>query len=192
MKTDGTVACWGRNDYGQATPPAGTFTQVSAGGLHTCGVRTDGTIVCWGWNIYGQTAAPAGTFSEVSAGLWHTCGVKTDGTVACAVMESCDITCGRPLREKNDFGQATPPSGTFTQISAGSLHTCGVKTDGTLACWGKNDSGESTPPTGTFTEVSAGSQHTCGLKTNGTHGLLGRQQPGQDANRQIRLRSAWG
>jgi len=179
VKTDGAVACWGRNDYGQATPPAGTFTQVSAGGLHTCGVKTDGTIVCWGWNIYGQTTAPAGTFSEVSAGLWHTCGVKTDGTVACAVMESCDITCGRPLREKNDFGQAIPPSGTFTQISAGSLHTCGVKTDGTLACWGKNDSGESTPPVGAFTEVSAGSQHTCGLKTNGTIACWGDNSLGK-------------
>ena len=179
VKTDGAVACWGRNDYGQATPPAGTFTQVSAGGLHTCGVKTDGTIVCWGWNIYGQTTAPAGTFSEVSAGLWHTCGVKTDGTVACAVMESCDITCGRPLREKNDFGQAIPPSGTFTQISAGSLHICGVKTDGTLACWGKNDSGESTPPVGAFTEVSAGSQHTCGLKTNGTIACWGDNSLGK-------------
>jgi alpha-tubulin suppressor-like RCC1 family protein len=179
LKKDGTVACWGRNDYGQATPPSGTFTQVSAGGLHTCGVRTDGTLACWGWNIYGQTAAPTGTFSEVSAGLWHTCGVKTDGTVACAVMESCDITCGRPLREKNDFGQAMPLSGTFTEISAGSLHTCGVKTDGTLACWGKNDSGESTPPTGTFTEVSAGSQHTCGLKTNGTIACWGDNSLGK-------------
>jgi len=179
VKTDGTVACWGRNDYGQATPPSGTFTQISAGSLHTCGVKTDGTLACWGWNIYGQTSVPTGAFNEVSAGLWHTCGVKTDGTLACAVMESCDITCGRPLREKNDYGQATPPSGTFTQISAGSLHTCGVKTDGTLACWGKNDSGESTPPIGAFTEVSSGSQHACGLKTNSTLACWGDNSLGK-------------
>ncbi len=48
LKTDGTLACWGRNDYGQATPPAGTFSQVSAGGYHTCGLKTDGTLACWG------------------------------------------------------------------------------------------------------------------------------------------------
>ena len=54
VKTDGTVACWGRNDLGQATPPGGTFTQVSAGGYHTCGVKTDGTVACWGDNFSGQ------------------------------------------------------------------------------------------------------------------------------------------
>lgn len=25
LENDGTVACWGRNDYGNAAPPAGTF-----------------------------------------------------------------------------------------------------------------------------------------------------------------------
>ena len=37
-------------------------------------------------------------------------------------------------------------AGGFTQVSAGYLHTCGVKMDGTLACWGRNDSGQATPP----------------------------------------------
>ena len=46
--TDATVECWGHDEYGQATPPAGTFSQVSAGEHHTCGVRTDGSVVCWG------------------------------------------------------------------------------------------------------------------------------------------------
>ena len=31
-------------------------------------------------------------------------------------------------------------------ISAGSAHTCGVRTDGTLACWGANDFGRAPPP----------------------------------------------
>ena len=48
VKSDGTVVCWGDNDFGKATPPAGTFVQVSAGGLHTCGVQSDGIVVCWG------------------------------------------------------------------------------------------------------------------------------------------------
>jgi hypothetical protein len=46
LTTDGTVACWGENAYGQATPPAGSFTQVSVGQSHTCAVRTDGTVAC--------------------------------------------------------------------------------------------------------------------------------------------------
>jgi alpha-tubulin suppressor-like RCC1 family protein len=54
LKTDGTLACWGDNGFGQSTPPAGTFTQVAAGGYHACGVKTDGAFVCWGDNNSGQ------------------------------------------------------------------------------------------------------------------------------------------
>ena len=81
------------------------FTQVSAGGYHTCGLKGDGTVACWGENDYGQSTPPAGTFTQVSAGYGHTCGVKSDGTVACWGT--------------NDYGQSTPPAGTFTQVSAG-------------------------------------------------------------------------
>src|SRR3990172_7697131 len=62
VRTDGTLACWGYNASGQASPPGGTFTQVSAGYYeYTCAVRTDGTLACWGWNGYGLTSPPAGT-----------------------------------------------------------------------------------------------------------------------------------
>ncbi|HCP61715.1 MAG TPA: hypothetical protein DIU14_04485, partial [Actinobacteria bacterium] len=46
---------------------------------------------------------------------------------------------------------ATPPSGSFSSVSAGRYHTCGVKTDGTVACWGDDTSGQATPPSGSFT-----------------------------------------
>ena len=81
VRTDGTLACWGNNDRGQAAPPDGTFTIVSAGHEHTCGVRTDGTLACWGQNEYGTPLE--GTFATVSAGHEHTCGLRTDGTLAC-------------------------------------------------------------------------------------------------------------
>ena len=69
-------------------------------------------------------------------------------------------------------GDAMP----FTQISTGENHTCGVRTDGTLACWGAgttytgNDPefGQSMPPAGTFIQVSAGVYHTCGIKSDST------------------------
>ena len=49
VRSNGSVACWGWNESGQATPPAGSFVSVSAGGGHTCGVRSDGSVACWGY-----------------------------------------------------------------------------------------------------------------------------------------------
>ena len=118
---------------GEATPPEREFASVSAGFLHTCGVRTDGFVACWGWDRYGQATPPAGEFTSVSVGHSHTCGVMTDGAVAC---------CGSngDLRGKV-LGQATPPNGRFVSVSAGGYHTCGVRTDGSVACWGSQARG---------------------------------------------------
>ena len=62
----------------------------------------------------------------------------------------------------------------FAAVSAGSYHTCGVKTDGSVVCWGNDSGGESTPPDGSFISVSASGpvpgahEHSCGVKTDGT------------------------
>jgi alpha-tubulin suppressor-like RCC1 family protein len=55
VRTDETVVCWGENQFGQSSPPAGMFKSVSAGSDHTCGVRANETVVCWGDNRYGQS-----------------------------------------------------------------------------------------------------------------------------------------
>ncbi len=49
----------GDDSSGRASPPAGTFTSVSAGYLFACGLRTDGTIACWGDNSFAEAAPPA-------------------------------------------------------------------------------------------------------------------------------------
>ena len=64
-------------------------------------------------------------------------------------------------------------------VSAGGYHTCGVRTDGTLACWGLNGDGQATPPAGTFSQVSAGLSHTCGVRTDGTLACWGDNTWGQ-------------
>jgi alpha-tubulin suppressor-like RCC1 family protein len=53
-------------------------------------------------------------------------------------------------------------------LSAGAYHTCGVKRDGTLACWGNSSHGQLGAPSGTFTQVNAWGDHTCGIKSDGT------------------------
>ena len=44
----------------------------------------------------------------------------------------------------------------------------GVRTDGSVECWGSNEDGEATPPEGEFASVSAGGYHTCGVRTDGS------------------------
>ncbi len=59
MRVDGSVVCWGYNADGQASAPGGSFSGVSAGGEHSCGVRVDGSVVCWGDNaVFLPTAGP--------------------------------------------------------------------------------------------------------------------------------------
>ncbi len=66
-----------------------------------------------------------------------------------------------------------------TTISSGETHTCGVQSNGTLACWGDNASGKATPPSGTFSQVSAGGSHTCAIKTDHTLACWGDTSSGQ-------------
>ena len=202
VRSDGSVACWGVNGFGAATPPVGSFDSVSAGGNHTCGVRSNGSVACWGLNSDGQATPPAGSFDFVSAGDSHTCGLRSDGSVACwgengdgratppagsfvSVNAGYQYTCG--VRSDgsvacwgDDFaGAATPPAGSFVSVSARWGHTCGLRSDGSVACWGYNGHGEATPPAGSFDSVSAGYQYTCGLRSNGSVACWGWDEYGK-------------
>ena len=57
-------------------------------------------------------------------------------------------------------------------VVAGGSHTCTVRADGTLGCWGFNGQAQTNVPTTTqdapFVQVDAGFSHTCAVKTNGT------------------------
>jgi hypothetical protein len=55
---------------------------------------------------------------------------------------------------------------TFTSLAAGRDQTCGVRSDGKIACWGDNSLGAATaPPGSSFTSISAGSLHSCATRT---------------------------
>jgi alpha-tubulin suppressor-like RCC1 family protein len=77
-------------------------------------------------------------------------------------------------------GQSVPPIGTFVQVAAGSNHSCALRADGTIACWGAGkkvggtcvtadlECGQSIPPVeGGFVEVAAGYSHSCALRADG-------------------------
>src|SRR5580765_5197171 len=53
------------------------------------------------------------------------------------------------------------------RVSAGGAHTCAVKANGDVDCWGLNDDGQAADQTGPYVQVSAGFLHTCAVKANG-------------------------
>ena len=67
-------------------------------------------------------------------------------------------------------------------LSAGSRHTCGVRTDGTLTCWGAenaDDSGQTDAPAGQFRAVSSGHLHSCGVRADETVACWGKNDHAQ-------------
>ena len=60
------------------------------------------------------------------------------------------------------------PSGTFKAVTAGYEHSCGLRSNNTITCWGNNSEGQTVAPAGTFKAVTAGYEHSCGLRSNNT------------------------
>jgi hypothetical protein len=69
--------------------------------------------------------------------------------------------------------------GTYKEVRAGISHTCAVRSDGTVRCWGYDVDGRSTAPSGTFTGVAASSAHSCGVRTDLTIACWGTNTEGQ-------------
>lgn len=141
-------------------------------------------------------------FQQVSAGVNHSCGVTTNGNVYCWGLDT-DGQLGD--NNTNTRYIATPiytadlPTGTrFTQVAAGSVHTCALTSMGDVYCWGRNafgalgnNSSTSSPrpvlvqSTEKFSAVSAGSEYTCALNLDGRAycwGVNGAGQLGEGSN----------
>jgi alpha-tubulin suppressor-like RCC1 family protein len=58
----------------------------------------------------------------------------------------------------------------YTQVSAGTYHTCAILSNGSAACWGDNGNNQTDVPAidVKFTQVSAGGYHTCAILSNGS------------------------
>jgi alpha-tubulin suppressor-like RCC1 family protein len=183
-----------------------TYTKIVTGQAFGCGLTTAETVYCWGDNAYGQIGNGASP-STLPAALVPTrvllptspgngvIDIAAGGYHACAILQSNAVYCwGENNQGQLGIGTSdgnphpTPaqiPSATYSQIAAGSYHTCGIEgTGGTnyLDCWGDNTFGElaigttdgSPHPTPTNTGniylsgyVSAGGGHTCAIGGSG-------------------------
>ena len=108
---------------------------------------------------------------------------------------SWNSTLGLPNWPRNDFtlelaGDLLPPeipdevSLTLLQppyLSSGQDHNCGVRTDGTVVCWGSNSFGQVNVPVGltSVSQVALGHSHSCALRQDGTVACWGLNNHGQ-------------
>ena len=141
---------------------------ISAGDLHTVGLKSDGTVVATGNNSSGQCDISGWKdIVAVSAGRWYTVGLKSDGTVVATGQNydgQCDVSGWSDI----------------VAISAGGFHTVGLKSDGTVVATGENKDGQcGVSGWSDIVAVSAGAYHTVGLKSDGTVVATGDNSLGQ-------------
>lgn len=221
LGADGVVACWGANERGQLglgdTEPraepvaiAGfAFRNIACGGHMTCGVARDGRVLCWGENAEGALGqgdafgspdsrvpspiASDETFQQVSVGQGHACAVSESGALYC---------WGRNNDGQLGLGggavQVRMPSrvdgeARYRRVATGMMHSCAVRVDGSLYCWGSESDGalglgapesdRSSAPRqvagSDYHDVHASWFHTCASHGVGKLSCWGRNLEGQ-------------
>ena len=170
ITVDGELLCWGdkADDYIMGLESAtGEYVDVDTASLYMCAVRSDGGVQCW--DSAGEMDVPAGDFVSVSADIC-TCALGSDG----------QVTCWWNTDDEYDYGQCDPPDSEFMEIGLGSFHACGLRTDGSLECWGDWGSGTTDAPGGTnFVDIAVGGRHSCAISTAGKISCWGRNVNGE-------------
>jgi hypothetical protein len=79
LKSDGSIVGWGRDRYGQATPPDGNdYVAIAAGWWYSLALKSDGSIVGWGHDGYGVASPPAGNdYVAIATGVVHSLALRT-------------------------------------------------------------------------------------------------------------------
>jgi PKD repeat protein len=115
---DGSVACWGQAGLRATGTPAAVpgltrVTDIDVGTRHACAIQA-GRVWCWGDNTYGQVGQPPGR------------GVRVDEMTTDYVVEPLEVP---GLRDA-------------VTLALGADHSCAVRQDGDVLCWGDNRSGQ--------------------------------------------------
>ena len=118
-------------------------------------------------------------FIAVSAGNHHACAIRASGAIECWGGNSYGETGAPKGSYPTNERHTVSVVGTYGTVSAGNYHTCAIRSDGAITCWGYNEYGQTDAPAGRFTAVSAGSWHTCAIRESGKIKCWGNNGDGQ-------------
>lgn len=169
-RSDGSAYCFGANDIGQLgtaplaqsleprrvtlpSPAAHIVTEAN----HVCVITDLGALLGWGENLegeLGQGDAPPfvsqfppvaiGTdqdWTAVDTGQGDTCGLRGSGDLYCwGRNTSAQLGLGDGALQQTRAPTLVGTT-TYRRIQAGQDHSCGIRNDGALDCWGQNQFG---------------------------------------------------
>ncbi len=185
---------------------------VGVGRYFACALTLAGTVSCWGTNSRGwlgdgtrtdhylpapvklsATAAFSGAV-RLSVGTNHACGINSIGDVYCWGTNSSG-QLGEGTGADRLFATRAGSTGLgFVEVAAGDEHTCALRANGEVWCWGLNGFGQVGDGT-TATRLSpvkslvpnaravaAGAWHSCATLLDGTVKCWGQNTYGQAGN----------
>jgi len=196
--------------------------ELSAGGDHSCARTRAGEVWCWGYALAGALddlgRGRRGEVSQTRAtrvpGISGAAQIASGGTSACARIGDGTVRCwGSNRSGELGVGDVAPVTSVMprlrgvTTIAAGGQTTgihCGVRRDGTVACWGTALDGglgvesarsarltpETVPRLREVVEVAPGADHVCARMRNGSVRCWGSARSGQLGDGTTRSRAS--
>jgi alpha-tubulin suppressor-like RCC1 family protein len=190
------------------------FRSVACGGTSACAIDEEHRLRCWGDNLEGKPgqadpySAPDITrpavvggeggegstrYAQVAIGQGHVCAIDEGGALFCWGRNT-DAALGIGLEPPQTRApMRVGAASTWVRIAGSQHSSCGIRSDGSLWCWGRNNFFELAQPEleGVYAEptqvgddlnwldVSTGWFHTCALRTSGELKCWGRAIEGQ-------------
>lgn len=221
IRSDGSAYCWGSGANGRlgqgstssseipvAVSGGYTWTKITAGGTHSCGIRDNGSAYCWGMGNNGRlgtgntadqnvptiVSGSGWTWIDISAGDDFTCGIRSTGAAYCWGNNTLQGHLGDGTSADSTTPSLVTGGHLWSKLNVGHAHTCAIKNNGNLYCWGagangrlgNNATGNQQSPVSVsgaitnWTEIDAGDTTTCGIANGtaycwgeGTSGALG-------------------
>ena len=131
-------------------------TQVATGTNHACALLSTGGVACWGDNAYGQLgngASPSDstvpvpvsgitTATAIEAGAAHTCARLSSGAISCWGWNNYGQLGNGAAPANSSVPVAVSGITDATGVTGGLQHSCALRSNGAMACWGFGGDGE--------------------------------------------------